>query len=224
MIVAEAELQRPVESTPSVKALMQRANIPSYRALAIRAGVSRWQVKQLRSGNISQMRLAVLTQLAAALEVSLSTLLSKFDRAIDPAQSELPAQSQQLADLQREYQRLQAQMAYQVELARSQTQTDALQTLETWLVQWPTIAKRAQERELPAAKLLPFIRPVEQLMTEWGVEAIAPVDATVPYDPQQHQLIGGMAEPGARVRVTHSGHRHQGKLLHRARVKLENVL
>lgn len=222
--MAEAELQRQVESTPSVKALMQRVNIPSYRALAIRAGVSRWQVKQLRSGNISQMRLAVLTQLAAALEVSLSTLLSKFDREIDLAQPESSAQSQQLADLQREYQRLQSQMAQQVELARSQTQTDALQTLETWLVQWPTIAKRAQERELPAAKLLPFIRPVEQLMTEWEVEAIAPVDATVPYDPQQHQLIGGIAEPGARVRVTHSGHRHRGKLLHRAKVKLENVL
>ncbi len=220
----EAEQQRQAEFTLSLKVLMQRVNISSYRALAIRAGVSRWQITQLRSGNIGQMRLAVLTQLAAALEVSLSALLSKFDREIDPAQSELSAQSQHLADLQREYQRLQAQMAQQVELARSQTQTDALQTLETWLVQWPTIAKRAKERELPAAKLLPFIRPVEQLMTEWEVEAIASIDATVPYDPQQHQLIGGIAEPGAQVRVTHSGHRHQGKLLHRAKVKLENVL
>lgn len=207
---------------------MQRVNIPSYRALASHAGVSRWQVKQLRSGNIGQMRLAVLTQLANALEVSLSALLSKFapeiDPAIDRAQPASPAQSQQLADLHREYQRLQAQITQQVELARSQTQTDALQTLETWLVQWPTIVKRAQARELPAVKLLPFIRPVEQLMAEWGVEAIAPVDAAVPYDPQQHQLIGGTAEPGALVRVTHSGHRHQGKLLHRAKVKLESVL
>lgn len=223
--MAEELQQR--EPTQSLKALMQQANIPSYRALAAQAGVSRWQVKQLRSGNISQMRLAVLTQLTAALKVSLSTLLSKFspkiDLEIDPVQPESSAQSQQLADLQREYQRLQLKMAQQVELARSQTQTDALQTLETWLVQWPTIAKRIQERELPAAKLLPFIRPVEQLMAEWGVEAIAPVDATVPYDPRQHQLIGGIAEPGALVRVTHSGHRHQGKLLHRAKVKLENL-
>lgn len=222
------DLEAQVDPTQCLKALMQRANIASYRALAAEAGVSRWQIQQLRSGNIDQMRLAVLTQLATALAIPLSALLSEFG----PTNSHQPAlepssvaQSQQLTALQKEYQRLQAQMAQQVALARSQIQTDALQTLESWLVQWPTIAKRAQEREdLPAAKLLPFIRPIEQLMAEWGVEAIAPVDATLPYDPHHHQLIGGTAEPGALVRVTHSGHQYQGKLLHRAKVKLENPL
>ena len=221
------DLKAQVDPTQCLKVLMQRANIASYRALAAEAGVSRWQIQQLRSGNIAQMRLAVLTQLATALAIPLNALLSEFGltNSHQPALAPSPvAQSQQLTALQEEYQRLQAQMAQQVALARSQIQSDALQTLESWLVQWPTIAKRAQEREdLPAAKLLPFIRPVEQLMAEWGVEAIAPVDVTLPYDPHHHQLIGGIAEPGALVRVTHSGHQYQGKLLHRAKVKLEKL-
>ena len=219
------DLKAQVDLTQRLKTLMQRANITSYRALAAQAGVSRWQIQQLRAGNLAQMRLGVLTQLAAALEISLSLLLGEFGltNTHQPESKSPVAPSQPVAELQKEYQRLQAQMAQQVELARSQTQADALQTLESWLVQWPTLAKRAQEREdLPAAKLLPFIRPVEQLMAEWGVEAIAPIDAILPYDPHYHQLIGDIAEPGARVRVTHSGHQYQGKLLHRARVKLEN--
>ncbi|MGB3294263.1 MAG: hypothetical protein WBB01_14845, partial [Phormidesmis sp.] len=129
-------------------------------------------------------------------------------------------QQSQLSALQQEYQRLRSQLSQQTEAARQQVQAEALQTLESWLVQWPTVAKRAAQRpDLPAAKVIPLVRPVEQLMAEWAVEAIAPVDAEVPYDPQQHQLIGGSVDPGILVRVTHSGQRYQGKLLHRVKVK-----
>ena len=60
----------------------------------------------------------------------------------------------QIDALRQEYRRLQQQAATQLEAARSQFQTEALRTLESWLVQWPTIAKRAQARgaELPAAE------------------------------------------------------------------------
>ncbi|MGB7086230.1 MAG: helix-turn-helix domain-containing protein [Phormidesmis sp.] len=224
-----------LETTQRLKELMQRAGIASYRALAAQAGVSRWQVQQLRSGKIAKMRLEMLAQLAIALQIPLDKLISEFGQLEEAEVSSIPAaitpdpsqdlgpehgSTQQLAALQQEYQRLQAQIAQQIETARSQLQTDALQTLESWLVQWPTIAKRAQEREdLPAAKVLPFVKPVERLMVEWGVEAIAPVDAQVPYDPQRHQLMGGSVSPGELVQVTHSGYQHQGKLLHRAKVK-----
>ncbi len=202
---------------------MQRADIPSYRALAVQAQVSRWQVQQLRSGKLSQMRLAVIAQLADALNLSVSELLSQFgDGDAEPSSSDERDQiaGAELLSLRQAYQRLQAEMAQQVEGVRSQVQSEALQTLETWLVQWPTIANRAQAQPaLSAAKILPFVRPVEQLMTEWGVEAIAPIDAQVSYDPQIHQLSRGTAKVGEPVIVTHSGSRYQGKLLHRAKVK-----
>jgi DNA-binding Xre family transcriptional regulator len=206
--------------TALLRSHMQRANIASYRALATQSQVSRWQVQQLRAGQLPQMRLAVIAQMADALKVSLGELLGQFGSS--DLGSDLGSQDQQAeAALRQEYQRLQAEAGQVREVVRSQVQTEALQTLETWLVQWPTIAKRAQERgdALSAVKLLPFVRPVEQLMAEWGVEAIAPIDAEVSYDPQFHQLSQGTATVGERVAVTHSGSRYQGKLLHRAKVK-----
>ena len=212
-----------------LRSLMQAAGIPSYRALAERAGVSRWQVRQLRAGQAKNMRVAVLVQLAEALKVPLSVLLSKFGVVetgqVHPgleggAASPEIQENQGLEALRQEYRRLQGQMEAQAEQVRSQLHHEALQTLESWLVQWPTIAARAEGRaDLPAAKILPFVRPVEQLMTQWGVEAIAPVDAQVPYDPQNHQLVGGTANPGETVQVTHSGRKYRGNLLHRAKVK-----
>lgn len=182
---------------------MEAADISSYRLLAERAEVSRWQIQQLKKGHIQKMRIAVLAQIAAALGISFFDLYSAFEPLhIDSASPESkPSNRASISESEK-------------------LQTAALQTLESWLVQWPTIAKRAEDRpDLPAAKILPFVRPVEQLMTEWGVEPIAAIDSQVPYDPTCHQLIGGHANSGDLVRVTHIGTTHRGKLLHRAKVK-----
>ncbi len=202
----------------TLRSLMQSADITSYRALATAAGVSRWQVQQLRLGKVKQMRVGALAQLAEALKVPLSKLLSEF--GLDTVAPEKLSDGEVVA-LRQEYQRLQGQMAQQQQQARSQFQTEALQTIETWLRLWPTIAKRAEDKgsELPAAKVLAFVRPVEEMVADWGVVAIAPVDAQIPYDPQLHQLKKGTAEPGEVVRVTHCGRLHHGKLLQRAEVQ-----
>jgi len=190
--------------TQALKALMQAANIPTYRALSDKAGISRWQLRQLRSGNIQNMRLSTLTQLAIALGTSLPTLLQTFLPAAFPAAANSSAAIPSAACS-----------------PAAQLQSNALQTLETWLVQWPTIAKRAQEKgdALPAAKILPYVRPVEMLMQDWGIAPIATLDEQIPYDPQYHQLTKGMASPGDLVQVTHTGQTQAGKLLHRAKVK-----
>ncbi len=177
---------------------MQVAGISSYRLLAERANISLWQIQQLRKGHIHKMRLLNLTQIAAALGISFADLYARFEPDPAKSQSEKPTETSD----------------------NNVLQTNALQTLESWLLQWPTIAKRAKDRpDLPAAKILPFVRPVEQLMSEWGVEPIAAVDSQTAYDPTYHQLTEGQAEPGDLVRVTHTGITHHGNLLHRARVK-----
>lgn len=206
---------------------MKSADIASYRLLAERAGVSRWQIQQLRKGQIQKMRLVALTQIAAALGIKFFDLYSHFapDQTalgqsnldqLDQPELDRPKSSQPESD-QTEASTADADRS---QLEREHLQADALQTLESWLVQWPTIAKRATDRpDLPAAKILPFVRPVEQLMSDWGIEPIAAVDSQVAFDPTRHQLIAGHAEPGDRVRVTHAGNTHHGKLLHRAKVK-----
>ena len=202
-----------------LKELMSSVGLKSYRALAREAGVSLWQIEQLRSGRGDRMRLSVLSRLAGALDVSLSSLLQLFE-LLQGGGGEGES-ARQLETLRQEYARLQEALETRVELGRSQVKDEALQTLESWLVQWPTIARRAAENEgLKAVKVLPFVRPVEALVEQWGVVAIAPVDAEVDYDPQMHQLAGGTTAVGEKVRVTHSGCLYNGKLLHRAKVKV----
>ena len=209
--------------TDTLQSLMQQAGVSSYRALATQAGVSRWQVQQLRQGKVEQMRLATLQQISSALNLSLVDLLVAFTST--PSQQALAAspsaeQPPDAAAFQKEYDRLQAQLTSAKEVARQALQKEALDTLESWLIQWPTIAHRAQENEsLAAAKVVKFVEPVTRMVESWGVSAIAPVGTTLPYDPQRHQLKQGAAQPGDTVEVISPGYTYQGKLLHRASVK-----
>jgi molecular chaperone GrpE (heat shock protein) len=50
------------------------------------------------------------------------------------------------------------------------------------------------------------------------VEAIAPVGAEIPYDPQLHQLMEGNPQLGEIVKVRYTGYRQGDKLLYRAKV------
>ena len=131
----------------------------------------------------------------------------------------LGEESQAVANLKREYERLQAQLGTQRQLLEQEFQQQSLQVMESWLLQWPTAAQKAREnQQLAAVKLLPLLRPIEQLLQQWGVEAIAPVGAELPYEPQLHQLMEGTAQPGETVKVRYTGYRWGDKLLYRAKV------
>ncbi|MFM6279610.1 MAG: nucleotide exchange factor GrpE, partial [Dolichospermum sp.] len=81
-------------------------------------------------------------------------------------------------------------------------------------------AYRAKEdHQLAAVKILPLVdKPLEALLQTWGVKAIAPVGAKIPYNPQLHQLLEGTAEPGEIVKVRYTGYIQYDQLLYRARV------
>ena len=211
-------------SEESLQRLMQRANISSQRALAEKATVSRWQVQQLRQGKIETMRLSVLKKLAVALDCSLVALLQNFDsqqseHTPQPIAAEQSNNNNAIDLLRQEYARLEKRLEQQHETLQHQFQTDALQVLESWLTYWPTAAKAATERDgFDAKKLLPLVKPVERLVTNWGVTAMGTVGEQLTYDPQRHQLARGAANPGDSVRISHVGYRHGEKLLQRAKV------
>jgi DNA-binding Xre family transcriptional regulator len=193
-----------------LRSLLQQAQIPSLKALSRAAGVSEWQVKQLSQGQAAKMRVEPLHRLAQALQVSMAELVSLFSElAIEPSPS---------PNLQQEYQRLQNQLQQQQAASQQEFQNSSLQILESWLIQYPTAAYAAQQNDIPASRLLPLMRPVEQLVKAWGVEAIAPVGAEVAYDPQVHQLMEGNAGVGEPVRIRYTGYRQGEKLLYRAKV------
>lgn len=204
--------------TESLQQMMQRVDVTSFQALSKKAGVSEKQLRRLRKGEIEQLRVEVLLKLSQTLQVSVNELLATFSVGTTTVQS--PQQNgESLSVLQQEYQKLQKQLETQRETLKQEFQQSSLQILESWLLQWPTAAYAAgQNQQLPAVRLLPLLRPVEQLMQEWGVEAIASVGSEIPYEPQWHQLMDGTAALGEVVKVRYVGYRSAGKLLYRAKV------
>ncbi|MEG4109694.1 helix-turn-helix domain-containing protein [Microcoleus sp. S13_C5] len=198
---------------PQMQRLMEQAGLSSDRELSKKAGVSEIQLSRLRRGLALQTRADILLKISQALQISLPELLA----TLTPNYVELE-QAQPTA-LEQEYQRLQASIEQQRESLMQEFQLSSVQILESWMLQWPTAASKAQENHhLRAQKLLPLLRPVEQLLEHWGVESIAPVGAQIPYNPQQHQLMEGTAEPGEPVKVRYTGYRQGDKLLYRAKV------
>ena len=204
--------------------LIQQVGLTSLRELSRQAGVSRWQVQQLRQGNAFKVRGENLQKLSNALQISMSDLLSTFsDVELKPQQNstatEATAATAEMTSYQAEYERLKSEMAQQEAALTQQFQQSCLQAIESWLKQWPKAVYAAEKNpQLPAVKLLPLMRPIEQLVKQWGVEAIAPVGSQIAYDPRWHQLTQGTAEPGEMVTVKSPGYRQGDKLLYRSEV------
>jgi DNA-binding Xre family transcriptional regulator len=201
-----------------LKFLMQRAGLFSYRALSRKAGISNWQIQQLRSGKLSQMRLTPLLQVCQALNITLADLFNAF-RLPEPFSTSILTDSCPNQALQLEYQRLQAEHEQQHVILRQTFQREALSILESWLLYWPTAAKAAQDNpQMLAKQLLPLVRPLETLLAQWDVKSIAAVGSEVTFDPHLHQLIEGQAQTGDRVQIRYPGYWHRDALLLRAKV------
>ena len=211
-----------MDFTQKLQDLMQRVNIPSFRALSRTASVSERQILRLRRFGVEQMRMDVLLKLSQALQVSLSELVATFSQLDLVRDKDAPTQEllQQITDLKREYSRSQLQLEQQRQVLLQEFQQSSLQLLESLLLQFPTAAHKARENpNLPAINIVPLVlKPLERLLQQWEVEAIAPVGAELPYDPQMHQLMEGTAQPGETVKVRYSGYRQGEKLLYRAKV------
>ncbi|MBF2073542.1 MAG: helix-turn-helix domain-containing protein [Synechococcales cyanobacterium C42_A2020_086] len=210
-----------LDHTAALRELMQRVGLSSFKALSRAAAVSKWQIEQLRQGRVAHMRVEPLLKISQALQIPLADLIARFSAGtLDAACLATPQANQTtLEQLQHEYQRLHTQLSEQRALLQQEFQQTSLHILESWLLQFPTAAYAAQQNpQIPATRLLPLLRPIDQLLQSWGVEAIAPVGSELPYDPHLHQLMDGSAQPGDRVKVRYAGYRQGEKLLYRAKV------
>lgn len=203
------------DRTARLQKLMQQAGFSSFRSLAQTATVSEQQIRRLRQGQISQLRLQTLQKISRSLNLSLADLLTTFgDQGRD--QTLLKGDPEAI---KQEYDRLQAQLSHQREALWQEFQQSSLQILESLLLQLPTAAHAAQQNpQLAAIKLLPLLKPIDRLLESWGIAAIAAVGSEVAYDPQQHQLMEGSAEPGDPVRVRYTGYLQVDRVLYRAKV------
>lgn len=201
------------DRTAALRLLMENAGLPTFKALSQAAGISEKQLRTLRRGSLETVPLGTAIAVSRALGLSLPQLIA----ALDPTQP-APA-SPDLTALQQEYDRLRASLTQQKDELWQTFQQDSVQILESLLLQLPTAAYAAQQNpQAPAVKLLPLLRPLDQLLQHWGITAIATVGTEIPYDPQHHQLMDGTATPGDRVRVRYVGYRQGDRILYRAKV------
>ena len=200
--------------------LMARANIADFLELSRLSGVSQWQLNRLQYGLIGKMSVENIAALAKALQLSIEQFLNTFI-AFDgkSIKTDFTEDTTAIANLKQEYASLQAQMQQQQESLKEEFQHESLQVIESWLLQWPTAAAAVRKNsQLPAERLLPLVKPIEQLLQEWEIEAISTVGEQLSYDPQWHQLLKGTANPGELVEVRYVGYKQGDKLLYKAKV------
>jgi molecular chaperone GrpE (heat shock protein) len=217
--------------TPHLHDLIQKVGIASLKALIRDAGVSERQILRLRRGEVKQMRVDALLKLSSVLQISLSELIAQFSEQTitefdtNTAKTNEAELLRKIADLEREYSTSRQQLSQQRQMLQDEFQQASLQLLESLLVQFPTAARKAQENpQLPAVNILPLVqKPIERLLRDWGIDAIAEVGDEIPYDPQFHQLMDSNAEIGEIVKVRYIGYRQGEKLLYRVKVSKVGV-
>ncbi len=201
--------------------LMEQVNIADIDELSQRANVARLQLIRIQRGLILNISLGAIAKIAQALGISVDKLLRTFvePSVIVSKSSPVSPNNDALNACRQEYQKLQQEMTQQKAALTAEFQTASLEIIESWLLQWPTAAAAVRQNpQLPATRLLSLVEPVEQLVEQWKVETIASVGDELPYDPQQHQLIKGTAQPGEIVQVRYVGYKQGDKLLYKAKV------
>jgi molecular chaperone GrpE (heat shock protein) len=212
----------------ALKDSMTAVGIGSLRALAQQSGVSRRQIEWLCRGEVQHLSVQNAMRLSTALQLTFVDFLHRFGGPSKLEQQHPKPQDTQNQDTQNEvlmadYRRLEQAMEDQRSQLLATFQSEALNVLESLILQWPTAAHAAQNNPtLPAVRLLPLLKPLEQLLQAWQIEAIATVGAIVPYDPTLHQWVGETAPPEVQrsVQVSHVGYRQRERLLYRAKVRL----
>lgn len=200
--------------------LMEQVNISNLEELSRVAKVARLQLIRIQRGLILNVSAGAISRIAKALKISIENLIDTF---IEPSPLNIDPQKVDTQDAlticKQEYKKLQQEMIQQQSFLETEFQTASLETIESWLLQWPTaVAAVNKNPHLPAARLLTLVEPLNELLGQWDVQQISSVGAKLPFNPQYHQLIQGTAQVGELVKVRYVGYKQEDKLLYKAKV------
>lgn len=126
---------------------------------------------------------------------------------------------QQKAQFVEEFTRLQQEMEQQQANLIEQHRRSTFQQLQTLLVGYPSASKIAQAKpDLPAKNLTAMFTPLDNLLKDWGYEAIGPVWSEVAYNAQLHQPDSSDIQPREMVYIRFVGYRQGDVILCPAKV------
>lgn len=200
-----------------LKQLMLKAGIENYRKFSQLAQVSEIQFYRIENGLIDNLTLDNLTKIAQTLNLSVTDFILKFTN-----KSAINNQSLSYEKLAQEYQQLKQENSQIAEKLQEEWQQATISVLESLLLQIPTMSKAVQQNpQLPASRLLPLLKPLNQLLSNWEIETIGKVGEIINYNPHEQELIDYQAidtNEVSRVKVRYVGYRQKGKMLYRAKV------
>ena len=212
------------ENRNKLRVLLEQAGLKNFQELAKATGISQWQLTRVQYGLMHRMTLETILKLASVLNISLEQLITTFvSESKYPENWQPQPETRDSVGKNQEYQRLQKTLEQQQETLKQEFYAASLQTIESWLLQWPTaVAAIVKNPELPAERLLLLMKPIEDLVAQWGLEAICSVGEELPYDPQWQELMKGDAEPGEMVQVRYVGYKKGDRILYKAKVSSLN--
>jgi transcriptional regulator with XRE-family HTH domain len=200
----------PVENEALIAAAMARSGFTQFRALAQAAAISDHQLRQIRRGQVAQLRLATIQRVAAVLDLDWRLLADPLNSRPTPDNSQLQA----------EYRRLEQRLAQDSARVQLEVQRSALTLLEPWLKNWPKVVQAigTSRPDLPLAQVLGLLGPIDRLLESWDLRWIGAIGETIAFDPTAHVAIEGAPSPGDSVVVRRPGYRQGDVLLARAEV------
>jgi transcriptional regulator with XRE-family HTH domain len=197
-----------------ISAAMGRSGFTQFRALAQAAQVSDRQLRQLRRGQIAQLRLGTIQRVATVLGLDWHVLADSESNDIEPP---MPPTDHQV---QQEYRRLEQRLAQESARIQLEVQRSALTLLEPWLKNWPKVlqAVETSRPELPLAQVLGLLSPIDRLLESWDLHRIGAIGELIAFDPTLHVPIDGSPTIGDMVLIRRPGYRQGEVLLARAEV------
>ena len=210
---------------------MNRANVSSWQALQQKAELSSIALWRLRDGDITNLNLGELSQVATVLSIPLTELLEKLGfpvehpelaaRRLECAQltNQLQQVYQEKTTLHSEGLRLHQELHQQRLELIQELRASTFEQLQTLLTNYPSLQSIVSIKpELPAKNLILLLTPLDNLFLEWNYEQIGKPWQQVPYDPQIHQPDVSDIAISELVYIRFVGYKHQERILCPAKV------
>ena len=203
-----------------LQTLMKKVDISTIEELSNLSGISKWQLFRLEEGLLPKMEIQFLLKLSKVLQVSIQEIIENFcsesllSDGLFHSSISLQTNKSQLDHLN-----LQTELEKQKNILENQFQQETLQTLESYLIQFPTLVAAIEKNpDLPAKRIISIMKPLEKLLKKWNVKPLETVGEEVSYNPQIHQLMEGLAKTGDKVKIRYVGYLQGEKILYRAKV------
>ena len=148
--------------------------------------------------------------------------LTTQQRAYDAILELLNERDAQLVRLRQEYMAFEERMTHIESATRQGEHLAMFMRLQSILTQLPTIkAEISDGADVSAKDVLELLRPLDNLLTDYGFEMIGQAEAECRYNPNHHRVVDQgthLIVPDDPVRVRYVGFTHNGDVICKAEV------